>query len=337
MPTAAHVSISSRFDLCGGFTDIIPELPGAVLSCAVDVGQARTRVDGHRLEAPCANGGQLTISVNGEPVNGMLRGALSAWCDHHRIRPGFQLDFHSHLPLGSGLGVSSQLVAAGIACLAQMNTGAVDLRDAAQEAFRFETKFTSCGWQDQMPLVCGGFAFVSASNSQENGHTDVRFEELCLGDRFLTAFQERTVLAWTGQSHFSRENLDAVKELVSKRAPHAMEALDRLRGLASSTRDLVLGADQPEPTVTQLGRLVMQNWDAELLLTEGRVECQSLRPLETHLRKLGGFKLLGAGAGGMLLVIANSREDRCKVETLLKRHGMSLFRWVVANHPAVVA
>src|SRR5262245_44432934 len=101
----AHVTAPSRMDLAGGFTEILPALPGAVLSASLIIDERpisiRAKIVDHT--AP-----RIAVHINGEPDFDLAFRVALDWLNRKAVREHFALSIECHLPCGSGLGTSSQ-------------------------------------------------------------------------------------------------------------------------------------------------------------------------------------------------------------------------------------
>jgi galactokinase/mevalonate kinase-like predicted kinase len=153
----------------------------------------------------------------------------------------------------------------------------------------------------------------------------------------LCELQDRGILAFTGASHFSGDNLRAVQGHMRNGSRVAKEAWRRLEGLAREARQLLLSESLPASVVIdRLAELVGRNWQSEAELTGGAVQHGGLAAIEPDLAGLGHGKLTGAGAGGHYFFIAKSVAAKEEARRILQRASFTPVPWKVATEPAQV-
>jgi galactokinase/mevalonate kinase-like predicted kinase len=138
----------------------------------------------------------------------------------------------------------------------------------------------------------------------------------------------------TGQSHFSKQNLDLVVDRIREQSPAALRAWRRLEMLAYQGRELLLSGQSASAVAIALGELLEENWRLELELTQGAVQLAQLEAVQPQLRDLGHGKLTGAGAGGHYFFIANSLSTKSEALRVLKQAGFQPVSWTIDRRPA---
>jgi galactokinase/mevalonate kinase-like predicted kinase len=329
---STFVEIGCRADFFGGFSDIVPECQGAVLALMISVYGSPSTITarwGSRVHS-------VDVVVNGQIVGGVLADTARAWFDELEVNAPLTLEVCCRVPEGSGLGISSQLVTGCLAALARVAGKPPARRDLVRSAYVMENALDSCGWQDQAPYIAGGFVFAYAPAA--SGPRAVRpcYKAISVTDSVLIELQQRSLLVYTGKSHFSAACLNDVKRRIYGREANAIRAWDRLRSLAVEGRDVLAASNDPVTNVDRLGSLMTDNWNTEIALTDGSVQIAALEALSSDLKKLGGFKLLGAGRGGHLFLIAHSVDARADAEVLLGEADMPKVPWTVSPSRARV-
>ena len=331
-PTAARVSTANRVDIGGGFTDIDFRREGGVLSFPIVIQERPIIVTATVCDqAPDA----LSVRVNQLLDGGLLTRIANSCVQQAGMRGSVTIEVESSVPPGSGAGASSQVTAGIVAALARCNRRVVSRAALAREAYRLETYWTSCGWQDQSPLVVGRCGFISAPPAPSPDTVTPTYQPLAVPEPVLHELEQRGLLVWTGRSHFSKEILDGVTARLERGEPRAERAWETLYSLARQARDTLSSAAPPDDQVSRLQSIVSANWAAELELTDDAVTTPELSALGPKLRGLGGYKLLGAGRGGFLLFIGESRSSTSAAAELLGDVAdWAVVPWRIARRPA---
>ncbi len=326
-----RVEIASRADF-GGYSDIDYTRAGAVLTLPLEVGNRPIIV----TASVCASHSeQLVVWLNGKPADGLMAEIVRSCVRWSGVRGLVTIDISCPIKSGSGLGASSQITAAVVAALARCMRIEATREELACQAYRIETRLTSCGWQDQAPLVIGRSGFITASPAAAPESVLPTYRSLPVSGAVLRELEQRGLLVWTGRSHVSTGLLDDVKRRLGRGEPHAVDAREGLYGLALQARDTVLGCGPAKQIVNHLAAIMIANWVAEIKLTDGAVMTAELAATQPTLLKLGGFKLLGAGRGGFLLFIGDSKPASVIASKVLGEiPGWEITPWRIARQPA---
>jgi galactokinase/mevalonate kinase-like predicted kinase len=328
-----RVEIASRGDI-GGYTDIDHTRSGAVLSLPLEINNSRITVTASICES---HSDQLSVWLNGKPAEGLMERIVRSCARWSGVRGLATVEITCSIKAGSGLGVSSQITAGVVAALARCMGMETSREELARQAYRIETRLTSCGWQDQAPLVIGRCGFITASPASTPDSVIPTYRTLPVRGAVLRELEQRGLIVWTGRSHVSTELLDDVKRRLSRGQPHAIEAWDALRGLAFQARDTLLGCGPAKRLISRLAAIIIANWAAEIKLTDGAVMTEELAVLQPMLLSLGGFKLLGAGRGGFLLFIGDSRQASAVATGAFRDiPGWEVMPWGIARNPAQI-
>ncbi len=203
---------------------------------------------------------------------------------------------------GTGLGSSSTVTVGLLNALYAFQGVHKPALELAEEAARIELDVLGkpIGRQDQYAAAIGGFNFVEFL-SRGGG---VRVEPVVCRPETLKQVQRSLLLFYTGRQ---RKAADVLREQqAAVRNGRAVKRLKRMRDLAWELRER-LGAGDADA----LGALLRENWELKCGLAEGISGADVDRWYELALGAgATGGKLLGAGAGGFLLVAAPlARQD----------------------------
>lgn len=196
---------------------------------------------------------------------------------------------------GTGLGSSSAVMVGLLAAMYAYQgifRSPVQLAEEASEV-EIEVLGKPIGRQDQYATALGGFNFIEFV--QAGG---VRTEPIVTPAGTFEALHRSLLLFYTGRQRAAADVLSGQKAAILEGA--ATQALQEMRGLAYEMRD-ALGAGDADA----VGDLLHRNWELKRSLTAGITDA-TVDGWYQAARDAGamGGKLLGAGAGGFLLLHA---------------------------------
>jgi D-glycero-alpha-D-manno-heptose-7-phosphate kinase len=166
----------------------------------------------------------------------------------------------------------------------------------AEEAAMIEIEVLGkpIGLQDQYAAAAGGFNFIEFL-PRGGG---VRVEPIVCPPDTLRGLQRSLLLFYTGRERSAAEVLDGQRE--ATRDGSATDALKRMRDLAFELRERLGVGDS-----AALADLMSENWDLKCSLADGITD-QAVDGWYRRALDAGADagKILGAGAGGFLLLVA---------------------------------
>jgi D-glycero-alpha-D-manno-heptose-7-phosphate kinase len=295
-----------RISFVGGGTDLpdfYEEHGGAVVSTTIDKWI-------HVVVAPRFEGDVRVSYSRTEIVENAAR------VEHELVREAMQTagvprgvevvtlaDVPSH---GTGLGSSSSVTVGVLNALYAFQGVYRSPLRLAEEAGAIEIDVLGkpIGLQDQYAAAVGGFNFIEFL--PQNG--GVRVEPIVCPPDTLKQLQRSLLLFYTGRERSADSVLADQREVT--RSGQAIEALKRMRDLAFELRQR-LGGGEPDA----LPELLAENWKLKRSLVKGisdpTVDGWYERALDAGAT---AGKLLGAGAGGFLLMVAPpARHDAVRV------------------------
>ncbi|MCC6425320.1 MAG: hypothetical protein IT435_00735 [Phycisphaerales bacterium] len=337
------VTTPVRIDLAGGWSDTPPichEVGGSVVNMAITLnGQFPVQVIARRAEAPVIRlssvdlGKTVSFSTSRAvceyrdphdwaalpkaalvlsgiaPSDGSV--SLSRWLE--RFGGGLELTVFSALPKGSGLGTSSVLGAAILACLDRVvGREKIDHASIIHRTSLLEQMMsTAGGWQDQAGGITPGIKInrTSAGKNQIPAITPIP-----LVQRMADELGERSLLYYTGYRRLARDILQNVVSRYLSRDREAVRTIHELKALAERMHAALLAAD-----VAAFAACVRQNWEFKKRLDPGSTNARIegiLRPIEKFL---SGYEMPGAGGGGFLYLIAKDAAAANRVRSALER------------------
>ena len=121
-----------------------------------------------------------------------------AVANHFEIEDGFNIDIHSDVPAGSGLGGSSTMIVAIIAAVAEWQGKKLSKQKIAELAYHLEREDIGLkgGKQDQYASAYGGFNLLDVSDT-------VKVNPVKIDNDIINELQCRSVMCFTGMSRES--------------------------------------------------------------------------------------------------------------------------------------
>jgi D-glycero-alpha-D-manno-heptose-7-phosphate kinase len=309
---AVHTLIISRTPLrvsfVGGGTDLpefYEEHGGAVVSTAVDKWinvivaprfEGDLRISYSRTE---------TVPTASEVEHDLVREALRLT----GLPRGLDIVTLADVPSrGTGLGSSSAVTVGLLNALYAYQGMSRSPTLLAEEACHIEIDVLGrpIGRQDQYACALGGFNFIEFM--PRGGGT--RVEPIICPPQTLERLHRSLMLFYTGRQRAASDVLGEQRRATEE--GRATQALTEMRDMAFELRDRLGGGD-----VEAVGALLDRNWKLKRSLAAGLSDAQVDGWYE-QAREAGasGGKLLGAGAGGFLLVMA-APEQQAKVRLAL--------------------
>ncbi len=211
-----------------------------------------------------------------------------------KIPSGIQVITATQMPSrGTGIGSSSSCVVGALNALHAWRGDRVGPRQLAREAVRIEREILQepGGIQDQYAVAYGGLSLITV---ERNGGVSV--QSLSLDHDGLEELNRQLLLFYTG---VERSSATIHARQTSAVGDH-LDEYRRMRELALETVGAIEKLDYG-----QLGRIMDENWSLKCRLTDGisSPEIDRWYSLAKREGALGG-KILGAGGGGFLFLLA---------------------------------
>lgn len=209
---------------------------------------------------------------------------------------------------GTGLGSSSAVTVGLLNALHAYQGVFRSMTDLAEEASHIEIDILGkpIGRQDQYASAHGGFNFIEFMP----GNGGVRVEPIVCPPQTLERLHRSLILFYTGRQRAASDVLSNQREAIVQGS--VTSTLIGMRDLAHELRETLGRGD-----VDGVGALLDRNWELKRSLVEG-VSDEQVDGWYQQAREAGasGGKLLGAGAGGFLLIMA-SPERQAQVRAAL--------------------
>jgi galactokinase/mevalonate kinase-like predicted kinase len=328
------VCAPARLDFAGGWSDTPPyclEHGGSVLNAAVKLnGQYPIQVIGKLHPEPFIKinsidlGERITVSETSEmlsyqdPTNWsalpkaafVVTGIIPEDTKLNLQDIRIDLTLFSAVPSGSGLGTSSILGSAIIACLSRMLGQELTQEDLFNRTLYMEQLMTTGGgWQDQIGGVVGGVKHIQT----EPGLFQVpRISWTDLKVRPNMDLSERFLLYYTGYRRMAKNILRNIVGKYLDRDPVTLKTISLLREKSFEMKE-----ELDHRNIDAFGKKIAEVWELNKTLDPGT----SNEEIEAILSKISylihGAKLLGAGGGGFLFMVTKGVDQAQRVRRIL--------------------
>jgi len=226
---------------------------------------------------------------------------------------GLDLTIFSALPKGSGMGTSSILGAAVLACLGRVLGEPFSADRLITLASILEQRMcTGGGWQDQIGGIIPGVKLIRTKPGVDQS-TSLSWSVFDL--RPGSALRERTLLYFTGQKRMARNILHNVVRRYLARDPLILETVEELK-----TTALDMKANLDAQDVDGFARGIERYWTLKKQIDPGATNPQIEGLLKSISRWTEGRLLPGAGGGGFILLIARSAGAAQRIRHYLTAH-----------------
>ena len=223
---------------------------------------------------------------------------------------GIDLTLFSAVPSGSGLGTSSILGSAIIACLSRMLGQQLTQEDLfSRTLFMEQLMTTGGGWQDQIGGVVGGVKHIQTEPGflqiPRISWTDLRSNaDLDVSSRFL--------LYYTGYRRMAKNILRNIVGKYLDRDAVTLETIHQLRQKSLEMKEILDHRD-----IDAFGAKIGEVWKLNKILDPGTSNENIEGMLSKIVHLIDGAKLLGAGGGGFLFIVTKGPEQTRQVKEIL--------------------
>lgn len=284
-----------RISFAGGGTDLpafCRDEPGAVISTAIDRHMYVTV--GERFDDSIRVAYSKTEIVNApsELKHSLIREAL----DLTGLDRSLEISTIGDVPAGTGMGSSSALTVGLLAALYAHQGRITSQEELASQACEIEIDRlgSPIGRQDQYISAYGGLQYIRFNTDQS-----VDVEPVPCSRKTLRALEERLLLFYTGGTR----DANSILKQQSGATASKLDVLRRMRDLAGEMRDALMQPDASN--LDHFAELLHEGWELKRSVVDsisnGLVDEWYSKAREAGA---GGGKLLGAGGGGFMLVMA---------------------------------
>ncbi len=226
---------------------------------------------------------------------------------------GFEISLLAAIPKGSGLGTSSILAATLLGSLSDFCSLNWDHHAICHRTLVLEQLLTTGGgWQDQYGGILPGIKLLeSEPGTQEK--ISVRW----MPDRLFTqpGYKECWLLYYTGITRVAKNILAEIVRGMFLNEGHRLQIVDEIRQHAYRLAEAMQRSD-----LTYAGKMVAHSWKLNNALDGGTNTPEVQQIIDRIQDHSTGFKLLGAGGGGYMLICAKDPEAATRIRSVLTQH-----------------
>ncbi len=224
---------------------------------------------------------------------------------------GIEMSLLAAIPKGSGLGTSSNLAATVLGTLSEFCGLNWDKHDVAYRTLILEQMLTSGGgWQDQYGGIFPGVKLLETSPGILQKPSIKWLSDQLFSNRETS---EMMLLYYTGVTRVARDILSEIVKGMFLNSSRHLAIFAEMKEHARETFETILRNDYEG-----VAARVAHSWELNQRLDEGTnpAVIREITGMVDDL--LLGYKLLGAGGGGYLLMFAKSAESAVKAKRLLE-------------------
>lgn len=336
-----------RLDLAGGWTDTPPyclEYGGRVINIAVDLnGQPPIQVFAklsnkrelvvrsidlgveerittfQQLDTFAQPGSEFALAKAAFALAGFLPRfhstgkytSLKAQLDDFGY--GIEVSMMAAVPKGSGLGTSSILAATLLATLSDLcglkwDKNALFTRTLALE----QMLTTGGGWQDQAGAIYGGIKLIETAPGLSQKPVLRWFPDTLFSHNYAN---KSILLYYTGITRLAKNILQEIVRGIFLNSPYHLHCVEEIGENVDIVADALEKCDY-----TALGKGIEKSWILNQRLDSGTNPPEVQAIIEQVKDYLLATKLLGAGGGGYLLILAKDEQSAAQIVKTLTQN-----------------
>jgi D-glycero-alpha-D-manno-heptose-7-phosphate kinase len=231
--------------------------------------------------------------------------------------PQIEITTLADIPSGTGLGSSGSFTTALTKAVFQHYRKKIDIKELAQFACEIEINRLGepIGKQDQYIASFGG---INEFEFHEDGSVSVN--ALAISNTTIHSLEDNLLLFFTG---ISRSASSILKDQDSKSRANSQDMFENLhftKNLGIRSRDALLAGE-----VDRFGELMHEHWEHKKSRSLGMTNKFIDYAYEKAMQSGGvGGKIVGAGGGGFLLILASDKE---KLRNEMSKLGLEEVRF----------
>lgn len=240
--------------------------------------------------------------------------SLKSWLT--TLGGGLDLTIFSALPKGSGMGTSSILGAAVMACLDRVLGVPYQADRIIRMTSILEQRMcTGGGWQDQVGGIMPGVKLIRTQPGSDQT-VSLRWSVLDLADD--SDLKQRCLLYFTGQKRMARNILQNVVGNYLARTPKSLQLVHDLKMNALETKEALDAKD-----VDGFARGVARYWEQKKAIDPGATNGPIENLLASIQQDVQASVLPGAGGGGFIFMLAKTAEAAHRIRATLNANPLN--------------
>lgn len=220
---------------------------------------------------------------------------------------GLEISILSAVPKGSGLGTSSILAATVLGTISEVCGLGWDKSETGRRTLALEQLLTTGGgWQDQFGGILEGIKLLETNPGKLQYPTIKWLPESLFIDPI---YKSSVLLYYTGITRVAKNILaEIVRGMFLNSSAH-LSLLDELKNHATDTGETLSAKD-----FEGFGRNIHRSWQLNQTLDTGTNTPEIQEIIDRISPWIIGQKLLGAGGGGFMLIIAKDNEAAGRIK-----------------------
>jgi galactokinase/mevalonate kinase-like predicted kinase len=223
---------------------------------------------------------------------------------------GFEISLLAAIPKGSGLGTSSILAATVLGTISDFCSLNWSHQDISHRTLILEQLLTTGGgWQDQYGGILPGIKLLeSEPGTQEK--MNIRW----LPDNLFTdaTYKDNWLLYYTGITRVAKNILADIVKGMFLNEGHRLRILNEIKQHAYDSAEYIQKYDYE-----MTGKMIARSWELNNRLDPGTNTPEVQNIINKIDNYTNGFKLLGAGGGGYMLINAKDTEAVNRITNIL--------------------
>jgi galactokinase/mevalonate kinase-like predicted kinase len=231
----------------------------------------------------------------------------------HEFGGGFEISLLAAIPKGSGLGTSSILAATLLGSLSDLCSLNWDHQAICHRTLILEQLLTTGGgWQDQYGGILQGIKLLESEPGMQE-KINVRW----MPDRLFTLAEHKEcwLLYYTGITRVAKNILAEIVRGMFLNEGHRIRIVDEIRQHAYHLAEAIQRFD-----FSNTGRMIAHSWKLNNALDSGTNTPEVQKIIDQIRDFTTGFKLLGAGGGGYMIICAKDPVAAGRIQSLLTQN-----------------
>jgi galactokinase/mevalonate kinase-like predicted kinase len=235
---------------------------------------------------------------------------------------GLEISILSAVPKGSGLGTSSILAATVLGTLSDVCGLNWDKAETGKRTLALEQLLTTGGgWQDQFGGIMEGIKLLETVPGKIQSPTTKWLPESLFTD---PVNKNRTLLYYTGITRVAKSILAEIVRGMFLNSSGHLSLLEELKHHAENTSETISAKDYEG-----LGKNIYRSWQLNQKLDSGTNTPEIQKIIDRISPFSCGYKLLGAGGGGFMLIMAHDEKAAGQIKQELTSNPVNnRARWV---------
>jgi galactokinase/mevalonate kinase-like predicted kinase len=224
---------------------------------------------------------------------------------------GLELSMLVAVPKGSGLGTSSILAATVLGSLSDFYGLGWSRAEIGRRTLALEQMLTTGGgWQDQFGGIYPGLKML-----ETKAGFDQTPEVSWLPGNYFTDPEKRSclLLYYTGITRVAKDILGEIVRGMFLNSNHRLQILEELEQHAVDLKDNLLKQDWEN-----FGALIDKSWSLNQSLDSGTNPPEVQKIIDKIFSFMAGQKLLGAGGGGYMFIVAKNPASAVRIKEVLE-------------------